>query len=53
VLLGWGSRRDILGVYAAAVVKGGMFRPIALVGGRAYTRRFTANPNARRIQPLR
>jgi hypothetical protein len=35
VLLGWRSRADILGDHAAKVVTGGLFRPFALVRGRA------------------
>jgi hypothetical protein len=35
LLLGWASRADVLGPNEATVVSGGIFRPIALVGGRA------------------
>lgn len=35
LLLGWRSRADVLGDHEADVVSGGLFRPIALVGGRA------------------
>jgi hypothetical protein len=35
VLLGWTSRDPIVGRHAAAVVSGGVFRPFALVDGRA------------------
>jgi hypothetical protein len=35
LLLGWGSRADILGNHAARVVSGGVFRGFALVDGRA------------------
>jgi hypothetical protein len=35
VLLGWESRDEILGRHAGAVVSGGIFRPFALVRGRA------------------
>jgi Winged helix DNA-binding domain len=35
VLLGWSSREPILGSYAGLVTVGGLFRPFALVGGRA------------------
>lgn len=35
VLLGWKARDPILGEPAARVVSGGVFRPFALVGGRA------------------
>jgi hypothetical protein len=35
VLLGWSSREPILGSNAALVVSGGLFRPFALVNGRA------------------
>jgi hypothetical protein len=35
LLLGWCSREAILGPNAASVVAGGLFRPFALVGGRA------------------
>ena len=35
VLLGWTSREPLLGDREAAIVAGGIFRPIALVGGRA------------------
>jgi hypothetical protein len=35
VLLGWTSRSAILGRHDSLVVRGGMFRPFALVGGRA------------------
>jgi hypothetical protein len=34
-LLGWTSREDILGKHDPAVVGGGIFRPLALVRGRA------------------
>jgi hypothetical protein len=35
VLLGWTSREAIVGKHAAAIVAGGVFRPFALVEGRA------------------
>ena len=35
VLLGWSSREPILGPHASLVAAGGMFRPFALVRGRA------------------
>ncbi len=35
VLLGWASRESILGPHEPAVVSGGLFRPFALVRGRA------------------
>jgi Winged helix DNA-binding domain len=35
VLLGWRSREPILGAHAARVTVGGVFRPFALVDGRA------------------
>ena len=35
VLLGWTSREDILGEHDPTVVGGGIFRPLALVRGRA------------------
>lgn len=35
VLLGWASREPILGGHAPRVVSGGLFRPFALVDGRA------------------
>ena len=35
VLLGWSSREPILGPYGRLVAAGGMFRPFALVRGRA------------------
>ena len=35
VLLGWRSREPILGRHADAVITGGLFRPFALVDGRA------------------
>jgi hypothetical protein len=35
VLLGWTSREPILAAHAAAVISGGLFRPFALVRGRA------------------
>jgi Winged helix DNA-binding domain len=35
VLLGWGSRNEILGSCEGAVVRGGVFRAFALVRGRA------------------
>jgi len=35
VLLGWTSRRGILGDHEPRVVTGGLFRPFALAGGRA------------------
>jgi hypothetical protein len=35
LLLGWCSREAILGSHAASVVAGGLFRPFALIDGRA------------------
>jgi hypothetical protein len=35
VLLGWRSRAPLLGAHGRAVAVGGLFRPFALVGGRA------------------
>jgi hypothetical protein len=35
VLLGWSSRAAIVGAHAGIVTSNGLFRPIALVGGRA------------------
>jgi winged helix DNA-binding protein len=35
VLLGWASRDDVTGPHAERLVSGGIFRPFALVGGRA------------------
>jgi hypothetical protein len=35
LLLGWESRQPILGAKAASVIRGGIFRPFALVRGRA------------------
>jgi hypothetical protein len=35
VLLGWTSREPILAAHAPAVISGGLFRPFALVRGRA------------------
>ncbi|HEX8123902.1 MAG TPA: winged helix DNA-binding domain-containing protein [Solirubrobacteraceae bacterium] len=35
VLLGWASRDDVVGPHADRLVAGGMFKPFALVGGRA------------------
>jgi hypothetical protein len=35
VLLGWTSRRPLLGEHDAAIASGGLFRPFALVHGRA------------------
>jgi hypothetical protein len=35
LLLGWASRADVLGVHEPTVVSGGIFRPVALVRGRA------------------
>lgn len=35
VLLGWRSRDALLGAHADRVIAGGIFRPFALVGGRA------------------
>ena len=35
LLLGWTSRGPILGTHERAVVGNGMFRPVALAGGRA------------------
>ena len=34
-LLGWSSREEIVGDHAPRIVSGGVFRPFALVGGRA------------------
>jgi hypothetical protein len=43
VLLGWASREEILGTHKAIVTVNGLFRPFALVGGRAVaTWRFSA-----------
>jgi hypothetical protein len=38
VLLGWCTRAPITGEHDGAIVSGGMFRPLALVGGRAVGR---------------
>ena len=35
VLHGWASREHVLGRYEASIVSGGLFRPFALVAGRA------------------
>ena len=35
VLLGWTSREELLGRHRGAITVGGIFRPFALVGGRA------------------
>ena len=35
LLFGWTSREPVLGAYGAAVVSGGVFRPFAIVDGRA------------------
>jgi len=35
LLLGWSSRADVVGRHQPALVAGGVFRPFALVGGRA------------------
>ena len=35
ILLGWTSRAEFVAKHEAAVVSGGIFRPIALVEGRA------------------
>jgi hypothetical protein len=35
LVLGWASREPVLGRYDARVVSGGLFRPVALVRGRA------------------
>jgi len=35
LLLGWASREFVLGLHDASVVSGGLFRPVALVRGRA------------------
>ena len=35
LLLGWTSREPVLGTHADVVTRNGVFRPIALVGGRA------------------
>ena len=35
VLLGWTSREDILGKHTGLVTVNGLFRPFAMVGGRA------------------
>jgi hypothetical protein len=35
LLLGWCSREAVLGSNAASVIAGGVFRPFALIGGRA------------------
>jgi hypothetical protein len=35
VLLGWASREELLGEHERAVIAGGLFRPFALVRGRA------------------
>jgi Winged helix DNA-binding domain len=35
VLLGWASREPLLGPHASAITVNGLFRPFALVGGRA------------------
>jgi hypothetical protein len=38
VLLGWCTRAPITGEHDGAIISGGMFRPLALVGGRAVGR---------------
>ncbi|HEY6053226.1 MAG TPA: crosslink repair DNA glycosylase YcaQ family protein, partial [Gaiellaceae bacterium] len=35
VLLGWRSRAEIVGLHEPLIVAGGLFRPVALVEGRA------------------
>lgn len=35
VLMGWTSREPVLGPHQSAIVAGGLFRPFALIGGRA------------------
>ena len=35
MLLGWTSRQEIVGSHARAIAAGGLFRPFALVKGRA------------------
>lgn len=35
LLLGWSSREPLLGAHDARVVRGGVFRPVALIRGRA------------------
>ncbi len=51
LLLGWTSREDIIGPHQFLVTTNGIFRPFALVGGRAVaTWRFTRNQVG--IEPL-
>jgi Winged helix DNA-binding domain len=52
VLLGWTSREDIVGEHQAAIIAGGVFRPFALVGGRAAAT-WTIRSGEVTIEPLR
>jgi hypothetical protein len=51
LLLGWTSRQAILGSDAPRVVSGGLFRPFALVGGRAVAR-WTIRAGAVELEPF-
>jgi len=51
LLLGWASRADVLGEHERAVISGGLFRPIALAGGRAVGRKRPPLITARSCSP--
>jgi hypothetical protein len=51
-LLGWASRAPLVGPYDAKVVSGGIFRPVALVGGRV-AGTWTLVEGRPRVQPFR
>ena len=54
-LLGWRSREEVLGEHESAVVSGGLFRPFALVRGRAVAtgRSAAARSSSRRSRASR
>ena len=52
VLLGWVSRDTVLGEHQAAVIAGGVFRPLALVRGRAAAT-WTMRGGEVSLEPLR
>jgi winged helix DNA-binding protein len=51
LLLGWESRDDVVGDNGAALISGGVFRPFALVNGRAAARWRLANGKVE-LQPF-
>lgn len=51
VLLGWRSRHLVVGEHGSRLVRGGLFRPFALVGGRAVAA-WTTSPKGLVLEPF-